>query len=324
MASLPLVTVTGTIFEVDGLTEYDGPVIVRQPVTLRHTDGTVMLSGVRTFQVVDGAFSAAMAYCDAPGWTPDGSDPETGWRHELIVPAGSVFRKFSLFASVNDPDTVNLGDMISEGYIPQPGQEFASFNHTHADLLAAIGLKQTDNRLTSVGETAIDRLRPTGQVALADRQMLLTFFQGLTTQTIMKFGTTMPNSGLAVGSTHSWVGVYKVVGTNLVPDAVSVDDPSKWTAQGSYDTPIFDPAHPGEGAFQGWDEVAGEWYAAAFLWRGAGAAPQLPGATIWGTEAGFGQRLNGYLDNQDFPPTAPFPISSVLDDFRLIQAHFKR
>jgi hypothetical protein len=181
------------------------------------------------------------------------------------------------------------------------------------------------SRVVSDGEVAVDRLRPTGQVALADRLMVMTYFTAQVTETIQTFTTSTGGTGLATGSTHAWVAIYKYDGVTHTPDAVSVDDPSRWAApNANYATQLFDAAHPGVGGFEGWHKVAGQRYASCMLWRGAGNAPQLPGSVVWPTEPYQEPRMNGLLPAQDFPPTVSFPAGFVQPDTRLMQAHFQR
>jgi hypothetical protein len=128
MATPPLVTVTGTIYETDGVTLYNGTIQFKQPVLYRHTDGTTLLPGKVPAVVVDGALSVQLYTIDAPGWGPQ------DWAWEVQIQRGSIWKLYGLKPSVNDPDTVNFGDLIITDYTPSVGSDFAPVNHTHPDL----------------------------------------------------------------------------------------------------------------------------------------------------------------------------------------------
>lgn len=119
MAAPPSVTVTGTIRNPDG-SMYTGRVLFRQPVLIRHTDGTVINYGIVVATAIDGALSADLFYVDAAGWSP------RGWSWEVIVETGSVPRRYKLSPSVSDLNSVNLGDLQLIEYLPDAGRQYVS------------------------------------------------------------------------------------------------------------------------------------------------------------------------------------------------------
>ena len=289
MASIPTVTVTGTVYEDDGVTLYNGPIYFRLPTILVHTDGTTILPSAasRTYTVADGAVAAELLYVDAPGWTPQ----DFTW--EMRIPRGSLSRIYGIKPSVDDPDDVTLGDLIITDYVPNPGTPFAPAVHTHTidqvtglqavldskfdsdELVAALSLalRAIDPRLVESGEFVLDRYAAQGVVKPVTGKLYLTVFEALETKEVLTVRT-VTKAG-AIGTGHSWIGFLEwdeEAGANgrWLPRSVSVDDPTRWSGSGlAYPTSVF-AVNPGTGAADlgnpGFNEVAGGIYGYWTLW----------------------------------------------------------
>jgi hypothetical protein len=118
--------VTGTVYNPDE-TLYNGEVVFKQPVLLRHSDGTAIVPGPLVTTVIEGALDVDLLYVDSPGWTPQ------DWAYEVVIKRGSLPRSYTLAPLIAD-GSVNLGDLRLPDYTPTPGVEYV----TPSDLQQAI------------------------------------------------------------------------------------------------------------------------------------------------------------------------------------------
>lgn len=202
---------------------------------------------------------------------------------------------------------------------PHGDRAFAT-NAIAAALLAA------NPRVVDEGEYVLDR----GDVITASPSLTgtlyVTHFTAAVTETIQTIRTGTGGSGsVAVGSEHAWIGVLRWDGTNYVPEVVSVDDPTRWTAEfATYDTQLWAWDHAGEPGFEGFDKVAGQDYAEFRLWIGSGQPPSLAAGGGWYQDSLVPPRTNGQLFNQTQPPAAPLPGAFFGPDSRRFQALLSR
>jgi hypothetical protein len=180
------------------------------------------------------------------------------------------------------------------------------------------------NRIVDDGEVAVNRQLPTGQLPLTDGQLLVTHWTAQVTETVQFFRTSTgdtPTLATPNVDNHAWVGVMRYDGTQYFPEAVSVDDPTLWTAPfADYETQLFDAA---TASVPGWSKMAGQRYASWFLWNGPDDPPELAGKAVWAEEPYREPRLNGYI-GLTAPPSSPLNDEWLAPDWRLLQAHLKR
>lgn len=324
MATLPTVTVTGTVYQDDHITLYDGPIYFYMPVTLKHADGTIILQSDQPYEytVIDGAVAVELLYVDAPGWGP------TDWQWEVRIPRGSVLKLYGLAPSVDDPDDVTLGDLLITDYVPAAGTDFALAGHTHpldatdAELIAAIEALRQEQRNLTVGELVIPRAEAHDKVPMTSGKLYLTHFKAIKTETILTAHTDCATA--ATGAEHAWIGFMKWTGAQYTLDSVSVDDPTRWASAGAhYPTQIFqtDDAHFGAADLTrpGFNKVAGQQYVEFRLWVGSGNAPETWGNVQIPADAGVEPRSNMVMDLVA-PPSSALMAGWVVGSDRQHQA----
>lgn len=302
MASLPTVTVTGMVYQEDHVTPYTGPIFFIRDVLLRHNDGTVILPAgtpIR-YEVVNGVVAVQLLYVDASGWAP------ADWQYEVRIPRGSVLKSYALAPSVDDPDTVNLGDLLVTQYTHSDGIEFAPVNHTHDIAAAARYAIDVRDRVHASGEFVLPRYQGGASFQMVSGRMYATHFKALTTETILSVQTTCKQA--AVGSTGAWIGYLKWTGSQYLLDSISVNDPTRWTALANYPTTLFqtDDAHFGAADLTrpGFFKVKDQEYIQLTQWVGSGAGPKLMGQLVNDADSFVEPRENGYMDLAAPPSSA--------------------
>lgn len=323
MAALPTVTVTGTLYEPDGDTLYNGLIYFNLPVLLKHADGTAVKPGLRDpYLVVDGAVSVELLYVDAPGWGP------TGWYWEVWIPEGSQRVKYTLAPSVDDPDGVTLGDLLSTTPVVVTGSDYALAGHTHTaaavtDFAAAsVYAIEARDRIVTPGELVLPRYLGGDSFQLVSSRMYATHFTALRTETILNVRTTCAQA--ASGQTHAWIGYLKWTGTNYTLDSISVDDPTRWTSAADYPTLLFqtDDAHFGAADLTrpGFQKVKGQSYI-QIVQVVASVGPKLMGNLVNTSDAFVEPRQNGYMDlaappssqlNAEWLTPSPFQFQGLM------------
>jgi len=299
MATLPEVTVTGTLYDSETGELYDGTIWLKMPVLLKHTDGTAIAPSTKTYAVVDGVVELPLYFVDAPGWGP------VDWTWELRIRNGSVWNYYGIRPSIEDPDDVNLGDLIITDYTPSAGNDFALTGHTHpadvsdADLVLALEALRQEQRNLVTGELVLPRGEVNAPVPMLTGKLYLTHFKAIKTETVLTAHTDC--GAAAVGAQHAWIGFMKWTGTQYTLDSVSVDDPTRWASAGShYPTQIFqtDDAHFGAADLTrpGFNKVAGQNYAEFRLWVGSGSAPTTWGGFRVPADSGVEPRRNMTMD----------------------------
>src|ERR1051325_5771053 len=133
------------------------------------------------------------------------------------------------------------------------------------------------SRVVDDGEYVLSRGEIITSSPATTGNLWVTHFVAARTETITSVQTGTGGSGtVATSTTSSWVGFFDWDGIQYTPLAVSVDDPTRWTAEyQTYDTDVF--AVNGSGAANlsspGFRKVAGRRYAFWVLWIGGGQAP---------------------------------------------------
>jgi hypothetical protein len=222
VATLPKVTVTGTVYEADGATLYSGPISFWMPVTLRHSDGTIVLpsEASQTVLAVNGAVSVDLLYVDHPDWTPQ------DWSWEVRIPRGSLIKRYGLKPSVDDPDDVNLGDLLIEDYTPDSGTEYAAVSHIHpisqvSDLQPGLDAKVDESGGTMTGDLVLSaggKLRITGNPGTF-RQ--IHFASGLNEEDV-RWSLNVDNGAESGGNAGSRLQVVRYSDTGVALDAVAI------------------------------------------------------------------------------------------------------
>lgn len=217
MASPPLVTITGMVYEVDGVTPFNGAIEFVQPVTLRHNDGTVILSGTLTATVLNGVLSRQIYACDAEGWGP------ADWTWEVRMRAGSGWRTFTLLASVDDTDGVNLGDIVASDTPPSSGVAYAPINHTHADLGGGGGSGAVDSvngrtgvvvlTKADVGLSSVDNTSDAGKPVSTATQTALNLKAPLASPAFTGTPTGITKAHVGLGSVDNTSDAAKPIST---------------------------------------------------------------------------------------------------------------
>lgn len=308
-AGLTLVTVTGHIdqFPAGGGA---GRAIITCPQTLIGvTDNSVVppFSVVETFGD-DGTLSVDLPPCDDPDWSP------SDWTYDVTIKAGAGTITGTMSLSVADT-TVKLAEVLNIGAPPASGTMYATLSALNAlgtevdGKAGAIDLSAATLPLV-VGESVLNRQDVNGQLPLETGTLFLTHFRATKTETITKIRTTTGDTPtLAVGGQHAWIGVMEWDGTNYIPRAISVDDPTRWaSAFASYETPISD-----------FHKIAGHDYALEILWIGSGNPPSLPARSNWYADVLTEPRLNALLFTQVAPPSSPLSGAFVGPDSRRFQ-----
>lgn len=180
-----------------------------------------------------------------------------------------------------------------------------------------------DPRLADEGEYVLDR----GEIITASPattgDLWVTHFTAARTETILSVATGTGGAGtVAVDAEHAWVGFLDWDGAQYTPNAVSVDDPTRWTAQfQSYEALLF-AAGPGGAANMsspGFRKVAGRRYAFFVLWIGSGQAPSLPAGGGWYQDSTVQPRTNAWIGSQTGPPAAAYLAEWFAPDSRRFQ-----
>lgn len=193
---------------------------------------------------------------------------------------------------------------------------------TPTDIAAALAAySPPSERVLALGEAVIPRRDVSASLPLQSGTMFMTHFTGAVTQTIQKIQTgTADGTTVGVGATHAWIGICRWDGTNYIPAAVSVDDPTRWAAQnGTYDTQLYAWDHAGEAGHEGWSEVKGVDYAMFLLWIGSGQVPALPAGGGWYQDSLKAPRTNAFIFSQTQPPAAPLSGAFFGPDNRRFQ-----
>lgn len=180
------------------------------------------------------------------------------------------------------------------------------------DLFTLTDLYYAQNdRVATQGEFVIRRRDANSRFKLVSGNLYLTHFRATQTITVTSIRTTAKVG--ATGTDNAYIGILNwAPGVNYTPNAVSVDDPSRWANPVSYDTLLF-KATPGTGvanlADPGFNMVAGQNYAAFVLWNGDGGAqgPELVACLVNDEDAMIEPRENAYIVLAAPPSSALMP-----------------
>jgi hypothetical protein len=317
-----MITVTGTLMKDDGLPDAGATVVFTRPVYVSHADGTVYEPYLDT-TVTDatGHFSIALVPTNDPAWTP------VGWAYSVSIQPGdgSARYSFSCFVPYNGGN-LTFGQLIPLA-APSTGQTYALTNHTHPTYetqIAALKSSIELQRVVTAGEFVLPRGEVTTELPLATGNLYVTHFRAAITENIQTIRTGV-GSGVATGAQHAWIGIMSWDGTSYTPVAASVDDPTRWASSfASYNTQVFAWNHAGEGAYQGFNKVAGTDYALWMLWIGSGNAPNLFAGGGNYQDCLEAPRTNAYIGSQTQPPAAPISGAFFGPDSRRFQALLKR
>lgn len=190
-------------------------------------------------------------------------------------------------------------------------------------------MRAPDPRVVDAGEYVLPRGEIIASSPATTGNLWVTHFTAARTETIMSVQTGTGGSGtVAVDAEHAWVGVMSWDGAQYLPLAVSVDDPTRWTAEfQSYDTDLF-AATPVSGVANesspGFLKVAGRDYAFWVLWIGTGQAPSLPAGGGWYQDSTVEPRTNAWIGSQTGPPAAAYLAGWFAPDSRRFQSLLKR
>jgi hypothetical protein len=185
-----------------------------------------------------------------------------------------------------------------------------------------------DERVVDGGEYVLDRGEIVTSSPITTGNLWVTHFVAAKTETIMSIQTNTGGSGtVAVDADNAWVGVFDWDGTQYTPNVVSVDDPTRWTAEyQAYDTEIF--AALGNGTADlgepGFHKVAGREYGWWQLWIGGGQPPSLPTGGGNYLDSTVEPRTNAWMGTQTAPPAAVYQGAWFAPDSRRIQGYMKR
>lgn len=184
-------------------------------------------------------------------------------------------------------------------------------------------------RLVDAGEYVLPRGEINSQTPATTGNLWVTHFVAARTETILTVTTGTGGSGtVATSATHAYVGFLDWNGSQYLPNAVSVDDPTRWTAEfQAYDTAVF-AATPVSGTANlsspGFQKVKGREYAFFVLWIGGGQAPSLPAGGGWYQDSMVEPRTNAWIGSQTGPPAAPYNAEWFAPDSRRFQGLMKR
>lgn len=185
-----------------------------------------------------------------------------------------------------------------------------------------------DPRVVLDGEFVLDRGEIVTSSPLTSGNLWVTHFTAARTETIMTVRTNTGGAGtVAVDATHSWTGYLDWDGTQYLPNCVSVDDPTRWTAQfQSYDTALFDADGSGvaDTGSPGFHKVAGRQYGYFLLWIGAGQPPSLPAGGGNYLDSTVEPRINAWIGSQTAPPATIYQGAWFAPDSRRFQGYMRR
>lgn len=281
-----------------------------------------------------GAFNVDLPATNDPDWSP------VDWTYRFKMTIGGDILRGTFQLDWNDDDA-ELAEVLQIDGTYSPGVSYASIAQlaakadqsaltgltgvvagkaTPADIAAAVTAIPSERTLV-LGEAVLPRRDITGNLPLQSGTMFVTHFKGARTQTIQKVQTGTGGDGTqGVGATHCWIGVCRWDGTNYIPLASSVDDPTRWaTTFGTYDTQLYAWDHAGEAGHEGFSEVQGVDYALFILWIGAGQVPSLPAGGGWYQDSLKEPRTNALLFTQTQPPAAPISGAFFGPDNRRFQ-----
>lgn len=183
-------------------------------------------------------------------------------------------------------------------------------------------------RLADDGEYVLPRGEIISSTAATSGNLWVTHFTAARTETILSAQTGTGGSGtVAVSATNAWVGILNWDGVQYTPLAVSVDDPTRWTAEfQAYDTSLYQADGNGTAILEspGFRKVAGRRYAFFVLWIGSGQPPSLPAGGGWYQDSTVPPRTNAWIGSQTWPPTTAFLAEWFAPDSRRFQALLKR
>jgi hypothetical protein len=183
-------------------------------------------------------------------------------------------------------------------------------------------------RLVSSGEYVLPRGEIVQSTPATTGNLWVTHFTAARTETVTSAVTGTGGSGtVAVSATHAWVGILDWDGTQYLPNAVSADDPTLWTAQfQTYETPLFAASGAGTAntGSPGFRKIAGRQYAFFVLWIGGGQAPSLPAGGGWYSDSTIEPRINAWIGSQTGPPASAYQGAWFAPDSRRFQALLKR
>lgn len=336
MATPTMITITGTVIATPPSTpDATAKVTLEQEVWLTHSDGTVV-EPQKYVGVANGSgvVSVQVPACTNPAWLPQ------GWTYRVTfdgVENPEWAKPFRCVVPYDAPGaTVTLGSLVPVGSASD-GVIYAPANHSHSAYATTAALADVVNDVSSL-ETqvallpdtadvtamieALDRVVTGGELILRRKDansrfklltgnLYLTHFTATQTRTILSIRTTAKVG--ATGTDNAYIGILNwTPGVNYTPNAVSVDDPSRWANPVSYDTLLF-KATPGTGvanlADPGFSMVAGQKYAAFVLWNGDGGAqgPELVACLVNDEDAMIEPRENAYIVLAAPPSSALMP-----------------
>jgi hypothetical protein len=181
-------------------------------------------------------------------------------------------------------------------------------------------------RVVGGGEYVLPRGEAVTTALASTGNLWVTHFTAAKTELIQTVQTGTGGSGtVAVSATHAWVMFLDWDGTQYTPNAVSVDDPTRWTGEfQTYNTQLYRWDHAGQAGYEGFQKVAGRKYAFGVLWIGAGQAPSLPGGSGWYQDSMVEPRTNAWIGSQTVPPTAAYQGVWFAPDSRRFQGYLRR
>lgn len=340
-AGLQLITVNGQFDEFpDGgaagsvLFTYDGA------LTSAVDHSVVPVLHVSVVLDTDGSFSAVLPATNDPGWTPQ------NFTYRVVARVGSSVRLGTISLDYQTT-TVDFDTLIQwdESEVT-PGTTYATLaqltsglagkansSHTHTvsqitDFVSeAWQAWDATERASSVGEYVLRRDDASFYLPLQDGRMFMSHFRAATSQTILTVETRTGDQAATLPD-NAWIGFLKWTGTQYTLEAVSVDDPTRWTAANTtYDTQVFrtDDAHFGAPDLTrpGFIPVADTDYIFFLLWNGSGTPPEVLANQIDPASGLVTPRKAVYIDLAA-PPSSALMAEWVAGTERRFQGHMKR
>ncbi len=181
-------------------------------------------------------------------------------------------------------------------------------------------------RVVDGGEYVLPRGEIYASSPATTGNLWVTHFTAAKTELVQTVQTGTGGAGtLAASATQAWVMILDWDGTQYTPNAVSVDDPTRWTGEfQTYNTQLYRWDHPGDSGYAGFQKVAGRRYAFGVLWIGAGQAPSLPAGGGWYQDSMVEPRINAWIGSQTGPPTGAYQGAWFAPDSRRFQAFLRR